>query len=99
MPRTTGDEAAAEDRPMPRPDHAIGLGLAAATVLSRIPFRAHLLPTWDAVQFALALDHYDIAAHQPHPPGYILYVAAARLVRLVVGDPAQSLVWLSIAAS
>src|SRR5262249_31331666 len=62
-------------------------------------FRARLLPTWDAVQFALALDHYDIAAHQPHPPGYILYVAAARLVRLVVGDPAQSLVWLSIAAS
>jgi Protein of unknown function (DUF2723) len=98
MPRTTG-AAAAEDRSMPRADLAIALALAAVTVLSRIPFRARLLPTWDAVQFALALDRYDIAAHQPHPPGYILYVAAAHVVRLAIGDATQSLVWLSIAAS
>src|SRR5713101_68384 len=84
---------------MPRSDLALGLALAALTIATRIPFRARLLPTWDAVQFALALDRYDIATHQPHPPGYILYVAAAQLVKVLVGDSAQSLVWLSIAAS
>ncbi len=84
---------------MPRADLALASLLATLTVLSRIPFRSRLLPTWDAVQFALALDRYDIAAHQPHPPGYILYVAAAHVLKLVTGDGAQSLVWLSIAAS
>ena len=84
---------------MPRCDLLLGLGLALATVLSRIPFRAHVLPAWDAVQFALALERYNIVAHQPHPPGYILYVAAARIVDGFIGDATASLVWLSIAAS
>ena len=84
---------------MPRCDLLLGLGLAFATVLSRIPFRAHTLPTWDAVQFALALERYDIVTHQPHPPGYILYVAAARIVDGIIGDATASLVWLSIVAS
>ena len=84
---------------MPPGDWALALGLAVATVLSRIPLRAHVLPTWDAVQFALALERYDIVTHQPHPPGYILYVAAARIVEVFTRDPTASLVWLSIAAS
>ena len=87
------------DVTMPRRDLVLGLALALATVVSRIPGRAHLLPTWDAVQFALALERYDITAHRPHPPGYILYVAAARIVDVFVGDATASLVWLSIAAS
>src|SRR5919201_407894 len=89
----------AVDVAMPRCDLVLALGLAVATVLSRIPLRAHVLPTWDAVQFALALERYDIVTHQPHPPGYILYVAAARIVEVFTRDPTASLVWLSIAAS
>jgi hypothetical protein len=49
--------------------------LAALTVVSRLPYRARMLYNWDAVQFALALSEYDVVKHQPHPPGYILYVA------------------------
>ncbi len=44
-------------------------------------YRARMLYNWDAVQFALALGEYDVVKHQPHPPGYILYVALARLVQ------------------
>jgi hypothetical protein len=84
---------------MPRADLALALLLAAVTVASRIPFRARVLTTWDAVQFALALDEYDIVKHQPHPPGYILYVGLARAIRWVVGDPPESLVWLALLAS
>ena len=36
-----------------------------------------MLYNWDAVQFALALREYATVEHQPHPPGYILYVALA----------------------
>jgi len=84
---------------MPRADLIVGLALALATVISRVPARAHLLPTWDAVQFALALERYDIVAHRPHPPGYILYIAAARTVDAFVGNTTASLVWLSMVAS
>jgi 4-amino-4-deoxy-L-arabinose transferase-like glycosyltransferase len=34
---------------------------------------AHLA-SWDAVQFALALEHFDLGLHQPHPPGYLAHV-------------------------
>jgi len=29
---------------------------------------------WDSVQFALGVKDYDVARHQPHPPGYPVYV-------------------------
>jgi hypothetical protein len=99
MPRETEVRTSAADFAMARSDLVIGLALALATVVSRIPFRAHLLPTWDAVQFALALERYDIVAHRPHPPGYILYVAAARILDVFIGDATASLVCLSIATS
>src|SRR5262249_6254974 len=41
----------------------------------------------------------DIVAHRPHPPGYILYVAAARILEVFIGDATTSLVCLSIATS
>ncbi len=84
---------------MPRTDLALALLLAGVTALSRLPFRAHLLPSWDAVQFALALHEYDIVKHQPHPPGYILYVALARLIEGVTGDAVEALTWLALGAS
>src|SRR5262245_38367635 len=89
IPRTT----------MPGLDWALALNLAGLTLATRWPYRAHLLPTWDAVQFALALERYDVVRHQPHPPGYILYVALGRLAELVLGDPTGALVSLAILAS
>ena len=49
------------------------------TLASRWPYRARMLYNWDAVQFALALTEFDVAKHQPHPPGYLLYVGLGRL--------------------
>ena len=46
---------------------------------------------WDEVLFQRALDRYDVANHSPHPPGYPLYVAIAKVVRLAVGDPQLAL--------
>jgi hypothetical protein len=58
-----------------------------------------MLYNWDAVQFALALREYDVVKHQPHPPGYILYVALGRLVHGWVGDAAAAYVLLAVAFS
>ena len=37
--------------------------------------------------------------HQPHPPGYILYVALGRLASVLLADPAAALGGLAIVAS
>src|SRR5919198_1092555 len=57
--------------------------LSVVTVASRLPYRTRMLYNWDSVQFALALREYDVVKHQPHPPGYVLYVALGRRVFLV----------------
>lgn len=82
-----------------RTDAALAAVLAVLTVASRLPYRARMLYNWDAVQFALALREYDVVKHQPHPPGYILYVALGRLVDAWVGDPAAAYVVLAMVFS
>src|SRR5215831_3778706 len=41
----------------------------------------------DNVNFALALDNFNPALHQPQPPGYPLYVGLTRLMRFVFPRP------------
>ncbi|HEU4369411.1 MAG TPA: glycosyltransferase family 39 protein [Methylomirabilota bacterium] len=82
-----------------RLDYLMAVVLSVLTVLSRLPYRARMLYNWDAVQFALALGEYDVVKHQPHPPGYILYVALGRLAHGWVGDAAAAYVLLAVAFS
>src|SRR5438876_1363432 len=82
-----------------RYDVACALVLGALTIVSRLPYRARMLYNWDAVQFALALNEYDVMKHQPHPPGYILYVALGRLVNHWLHDPTAAYVVLAVAFS
>ena len=73
--------------------------LALAGGLSRGLFVRTTPINWDAVQFALAVEEFDLRAHQPHPPGYILYVLAGRVLNLLVGDASLSLTLLSVGCS
>jgi hypothetical protein len=77
-------------------DPAIALALALVTLVSRWPYRAHMLYNWDAVQFALALREFDVTKHQPHPPGYLLYVLLGRLLNAWFSDPTFAYVGLAM---
>lgn len=46
-------------------------------------FRARSLTPWDwdEALFQLAMQDYDVALHRPHPPGFPLFIAIAKLVR------------------
>jgi hypothetical protein len=88
--------AAGTARLRPHADLGLGLALAAVTLLSRWPYRARMLYNWDAVQFALALREFDIAKHQPHPPGYLLYVLLGRALHAWFGDPTFAYVGLAM---
>src|SRR5690348_4707521 len=36
---------------------------------------------WDELLFMRALDHFDVASHRPHPPGFPLFILAAKGIR------------------
>lgn len=80
-------------------DFVCASALALLTVASRLPYRARMLYNWDAVQFALALREYDVMKHQPHPPGYVLYVALGRLANAWLLDEAAAYVVLAVVFS
>ena len=82
-----------------RYDVLLLVGFFLAGILTRVPFRSRMLYHWDSVNFALGIERFDIRMHQPHPPGYFLYVMLGRAVNAVIHDPNASLVWLSVVFS
>ena len=66
-------------------------GLAALFALTR----SHWLDDWDSVNFAFALDDFDVMRHRPHPPGYPIYIAAGKLAHLAIADHAAALTLVS----
>src|ERR1700678_2019114 len=76
----------------------VGL-MACAVAISRLAFRSHALYDIDSVNFALGIARFDPRVHQPHPPGYFLYICLCRLLNYAVHDPNLALGILSILAS
>lgn len=77
-------------------DRVLVLVVFLVGLLSRLPFRSHFLFSVDSVNYALALEEFDLTAHQPHPPGYLLYVVMGKLSTLLMGDAPEGLVLLSL---
>ena len=77
-------------------DHFVLLGVVA---ISRWLYRSQSLYHMDSINYALGIEHFSPVLHQPHPPGYYLYVKLAQLVHNVLPNPNDSLVAISIAAS
>ena len=67
--------------------------------MSRFAFRSHDLYDLDSVNFALGMARFDPRVHQPHPPGYFLYICLGRLLNYFTNDANLALVILSILAS
>lgn len=68
-------------------------------ILTRLPGQSRLLYHWDAVNFAFALDRFDIARGQPHAPGYLLYVLLGRFAAWLTGDAQTALVAIATLSS
>jgi hypothetical protein len=73
--------------------------LAGAVAVTRFAFRSRYLYDLDSVNFALGMGRFDPRVHQPHPPGYFLYISFGRLLNMIFHDANLALVVLSIAAS
>ncbi|HKR63622.1 MAG TPA: hypothetical protein VJZ00_07815 [Thermoanaerobaculia bacterium] len=56
--------------------------LSIFVALTRWPAISRTVWDWDEALFALALRDYDVTMHHPHPPGFPLFIAAAKLIPL-----------------
>ncbi len=66
-----------------------------AAIVLYLSFQSISLDDFDSGSFALALDHFDIALQQPHPPGFPVYIAAGRLIYAITGNQLLSLTLIS----
>jgi len=57
---------------------------------------AHYSFGWDSSQFDRAVTEFDIARHQPHPPGYPLWIVALRGLTPLAGNPNRAQVVLAL---
>jgi hypothetical protein len=73
--------------------------LIVAVAATRWAFRSNYLYDLDSMNFALAMQRFDPRVHQPHPPGYFLYIYLGRLLNVVFHDANLALVVLSVLAS
>jgi hypothetical protein len=78
-----------------RKEYALLALVFVLVVLSRIPFQARFVESFDAVNYMLAIDHFDMRLSQPQPPGYILYILLARAANSLAHDPHTALLWVS----
>jgi hypothetical protein len=69
--------------PLTRAQKNILIALTAVIALTRLLAVARSLFDWDEGLFSLGVRDYNVAAYHPHPPGYPLFVAAAKVVHFL----------------
>ncbi|QHE62395.1 hypothetical protein FHE72_16260 [Rossellomorea vietnamensis] len=80
---------------MSRPNVAGALAVAVVFVLQLMWIPSYAA-TWDMVDFALGVLHFDMYQMQPHFPGYPYFILGGKVLHLMVGDPVQALTLFNI---
>ena len=66
--------------PLTRSQRAVLIATTLAAAVSRWFALAKSPWDWDEMLFTMAMRHYDVAVHHPHPPGFPLWIFVADLV-------------------
>jgi hypothetical protein len=74
------------------------LVLALIFLAFHLPYLPASLEDLDSVNFALGVRAFDVAHHQPHPPGYPVFILIAKAARVVTGSEARALALVSVVA-
>jgi hypothetical protein len=69
----------------------IVLALSIGIALTRLPAIAASFLDWDEALFISGVRDFDVSWHHPHPPGYPLFVGAAKIVHLFGVDEFRAL--------
>lgn len=75
--------------------------VAAAVVCAATRFvaMARSLWDWDEALFTMAMRDYDVTFHHPHPPGFPVFIAMARIARLIIPDDFRALQAVNLIAA
>lgn len=85
--------------PLTPRQRAIVLAVAAVCAVTRFFAVARSLWDWDEALFTMAMRDYDVTMHHPHPPGFPMFIAMAKLVRVVVQDDFRALQTVNVVAA
>jgi len=67
-----------------RVPRSAGAGLVLLFLAVHLALLPRALEDLDSINFALGVRHFDVARHQPHPPGYPVYIALSKISTAVV---------------
>lgn len=85
--------------PLTKNQRAIVLIAALACALTRLLAVARSVWEWDEALFTMAMRDYDVTLHHPHPPGFPVFIAMARLIRPLVQDDFRALQTVNVIAA
>jgi hypothetical protein len=72
--------------------------LALVFLALHLPYLPASLEDLDSINFALGVRQFDVARHQPHPPGYPVFILIAKAVHAAVPSEAAALALVSAAS-
>ncbi|HEX6099096.1 MAG TPA: hypothetical protein VF432_22475 [Thermoanaerobaculia bacterium] len=81
--------------PLTRAETIAAWMCGAFAAIARWPALSKTLWDWDEALFALALRDYDVTAHHPHPPGFPLFIALAKLIPTDAFHALQSIAFVA----
>lgn len=58
--------------------------------------RSSYAASWDSVDFALALERFDLFMMQPHFPGYPYFILGGMVLHYFIADPVEALVTFNV---
>ena len=85
--------------PLTPRQRAVFLAVALFCAATRFLAMARTVWEWDEALFTMAVRDFDVTLHHPHPPGFPVYIALAKLVRLVVADDFRALQAVNLTAA
>jgi len=72
--------------------------MAAVFLAFHLAYLPASLEDLDSINFALGVRHFDVAEHQPHPPGYPLFILAAKGAHTLIRSESGALGAVSVVA-
>ena len=73
--------------------------LAIVFLALHLPYLPKSLEDLDSINFALGVRRFDVAHHQPHPPGYPVFILLAKAAHAAVPAEATALALVSLIAA
>ena len=77
---------------------AFPLGLAVVFLALHFPYLPVSLEDLDSINFAFGIRQFDVPHHQPHPPGYPVFMLIAKAIHTIVPAEVTVLALMSVLA-